>query len=156
MVEVINTLTIHGEDTLVGPLMEKLKTSDPFNAIVPYPEGLPMDYPDNDSEWRRRVDLYGYPTGVDWMVNQWGTLEAPTDWRITEDKTTSLTLVFTTKNSPARPFVKRLIRMYPAVGYKLHFSCESGGYEGAYYFRDGRTRRDRTWRFGGDPDHDRF
>lgn len=156
MYEVINTLTIHGEDRLVGPLKEKLKTRDPFNTLVPYPDGLPIEYPHDDSEWRRRVDRYGVPSGLEWMGNNWGVAEAPTDWRITEDKTTSLTLVFMTKNNPAKPFVKRLIRMYPDIGYKMHFSCEKQGWEGAYYWRDGRARRDRTWRFGGDPDRDRY
>ena len=156
MLEVINTLTIHGEDRLVGPLKEKLKTSNPFQTIVPYPEGLPVDYPETESEFRRRADTYGHVCGLEWMSNNWGTTEAPNDWRITEDKTTSLTLVFTTKVNPARTFVKRLIHMHPEVGYKLHFSCQQQGYEGAYYWREGRTRRDRTWRFGGDPDRDRF
>ncbi len=157
MTQVINTLTVHGEDRLVDPLREKFKTSNPFNTLIPQIEGLPFDPTYDNQEYESRLNRYGWACGMDWRFSKWGFLHEPTDLSFIEDKTTSFAVRFTTIDNSARVFVRNLIRVVHAdLGFKLHFSCEKQGYEGAFHFRQGRTRRDRTWRFGGDPDTDRY
>lgn len=150
MAQVINKLTIHGEDKLVVPLREIFKTSDPFNNLFAQPKDLPKDRPTTDEEYFRRMHLYGCPTLEEWRLNYWGFTNQPDDLVFTADKPTFFTVHFTTEGYSARRFIQRIGNHYQDLGFKLHFSCEKEGYEGAYYFRDGRTRRDRTWPYGTD------
>ena len=150
MAQVINKLTIHGEDKLVDPLRAIFKTSDPFNHLCTQPEGLPMEGPTTDDEYFRRVNRYGFASLRDWRLSIWGFTKQPDDLVFTVDKPTFFTVHFNTEGYSARRFIQQIAPSYYDVGFKLHFSCEKEGYEGAYYFRDGRTRRDRTWPYGTD------
>lgn len=114
-----------------------------FNKIVPQPQELDITQPPQTEEEKKQtrlnIEKYGYPSGYDWRLHNWGTKWEPDVSLVTRtDKSiSSLVYHFETAWSPPVEIAHRLSEINPDVLIVIAYDEPGMDFSGYAYYYDG-------------------